>query len=255
MKKYLLFITICVAFTGLSAFGLDLYSAPNLISCGEIYLLADNPSTSYYQPAKMSAGIALSHSNPYGFGELNILNLSAQFKGVSLGSLFLGNEYISDKVFYLGYAYRFYNLSVGTNVRYYSQTIDEYETLDAFTANIGAIWQNKLITHGITYSNISHSSKENIDLPSVFKYECLVSPFEKTNFAVSFEKEKDFELRYAFAVTQKITNAFLLSTGFISNPSQFSAGLTVKISKIEVSYGMRTHNELGYTQAVGVTYK
>ena len=83
----------------------------------------------------------------------------------------------------------------------------------------------------------------------------MLLPIEKTNLALSIEKEKNFDLRYAFAVTHELTSIFSLNIGFISNPNQFSAGVIIKITDFDLSVGMRTHSQLGYTQAVGILYK
>ena len=260
--KILSIILLIFAVFGLSelhSFGLDLYSSPVVISLGEIYLLSNAPETSFYQPAKSVEGISLTHSNPHGFRELNVFQLSSQIKAVGelfyTGVFVLDNDYISDKIFYLGYTKSINQLSLGANVRYYHQSIENYHSLDAFTVNLGIIWQNRNITHGLTYSNLSHTSKNGIYLPTLYKYEFMISPIEKTNFALSLEKEKDFDLRYAFAVSREIASIFSINTGFITNPNQFSVGVMVKMNDFDVSIGVRTHSQLGYTQAIGVVYR
>jgi hypothetical protein len=251
----LIFLFCCLK---IYAFGLDLYSSPDLISAAEICLLSSSPVGAYYQPAIRNEGISFSHSNPYGFTELNVMHLAAQFtilgEILALGSFALENKYISDKVFYLGYQKNILGLTWGVNTRLYSQAIEGYDTLNSSTINVGFVWENKIITHGVSYSNVFFTKKEELELPSVFKYECLISPLEKTAFAVSFEKEADFAMRYAFAVSQKITKILSVTTGFLTNPSQFSAGAGIIINHLEVNYGMRTHAELSYTQGVGVKY-
>ena len=161
---------------------------------------------------------------------------------------------ISEKISYLGYSICFNNITLGTNLRYYNQAVEGYETLDAFTGNLGVIWQNTIFTHGFIYSNITHSTVKNIELPSIYKYECLINPYEKISFAFSFEKERDFDMRYGFAAKQYIHDLCSIATGYITNPGQFSAGISIMFSKMTISYGIRTHEYLGYTQAVGVNY-
>ena len=254
-KTILLFFTIIISTSPLFAFGIDLYSAPDLLAGAEIFLLSDSPASAYYQPAKEGNGISFSHSSPYGFSELNIFNLAAQYKQISAGSIILDNSIISEKIGYIGYFYGWNNINIGGNIRYYTQEIEGYDRLDAFTGNLGIIWENKYFTNGFSFSNITNSSVKNIDIPSVWKYEALVTPFQKTAFALGLEKEKGFEMRYSFSGRQNITENFLIYTGFLANPSQFSAGLRIDINKIGVLYGVRTHQYLDYTQAVGVVYE
>ena len=263
MKEKRFFIA-CIIFViifkvdKINALGLDLMSSPTIISTGEIYLLSDSPETAFYQPAKSIEGISLSHSNPHGFWELNVFQLASQFRVFnevfSAGAFVLENNHISEKTLYLGYAKSINNISLGANIKYYNQGINNYDTLDAFTLNVGAIWEIGAFCHGMSYSNISHTSRAGIDLPTIFKYECMIMPFEKTRFALSLEKERGFEMKYCFAVSHELTNNLKINTGFGSHPAQFSAGMYLELNPIDVSVGIRTHGELGFTQAVGIIY-
>ena len=255
MLKYSLLFFITIYIISLNAFGIDFYPSPDLLATAEIFLLADSPASIYYQPAKESPGVSFSHSQPFNFSELNIFNISAQYKQISVGSFILDNSVISEKIGYIGYFYGWNSINIGANIRYYTQEIEGYDRLDAFTGNLGIIWENKYFTNGFSFSNITNSRVKNIEIPSVFKYECLVKPFEDTAFAIGLEKENGFEMRYSFSGRQNITDGFLLYTGFITNPSQFSAGLRININKIGVLYGIRTHQYLDYTQGIGMVYE
>jgi len=258
IKRLVLLLTLVVS-GSVYALGTDNYSCPVIIAAAEIYLLAGSPASVYYQPALIHKGVSLSHSIPHGFVELNVIQLASQFslfgEYISAGTLALNNKHISDKVLYLGYSKRIREIQFGTNVRYFAQKATGYNLLDAFTLNVGALWENGMFTHGITYSNISHTTRRGIELPSVFKYECKVAPFEKTDFAIALEKETRFDMRYGFGVSQKIADILFVNSGFLTNPSQLSAGMIVKVNKLEIGYGMRTHRELNWTHAIGVKYE
>ena len=256
--RYLVCWVLLLALFFLNAIGLDVPSCPVIISLGELYLLSDNPSSVFYQPAGIFQGIAISHSALYGFDDLNLINIASQFtifnEIVSFGCFVLDNNYISDRVFYLGYTRKIRELHIGANVRHYYQKVTEYDSVDAFTLNVGAIWQNMMFTHGLSYSNVSHTTTKIIELPSLIKYEMLVAPFDKTNFAISMEKERHFDMRYGFGVSQHIGDSLVINSGFLNNPNQFSAGLVGKLNKIEIGYGVRTHTELSMTHAIGVRW-
>ena len=111
-----------------------------------------------------------------------------------------------------------------------------------------------MFTHGLSYSNVSHTTTKGIELPSLLKYEMVFAPFDKTKFAISIEKERHFDERYSFGVSQYISDSLVINTGFLNNPNQFSAGLVVKLNKIEIGYGIRTHTELNMTHAIGVRW-
>ncbi|MCL1827730.1 MAG: hypothetical protein FWG20_06790 [Candidatus Cloacimonetes bacterium] len=256
MTRNWLFIFVFISFFfSLYSFGIDSHTAPEIISVSEIYLLADTPTAAFFQPATKSSGLAINHCNPFGFTGLNVFSLATQTQQFSAGVIALQQDFISEKTFYAGYVYDIHDIILGGNVRLYHHAVEGYDTITACTGNIGAIWQNSIFTHGVTYSNITQTANKTIQLPSVFKYECAVTPFDKTAFGVSFEKEKDFDIRYAIAVKQEIYEGLHLSTGAVNHPNQLSAGLSVKIKDISVSYAVQTHEYLDYTQAVGVLYR
>jgi hypothetical protein len=238
--------------------GLPLNSCPEIISLAEIYILSNNSSSAFHQPAIIALDYSISHSNPFGFNELNLINVSSQFNLfdniLSLGAFIIDNNDISDRVFYMGYTRKIRELQFGGNLRHYYQKIGRYDALDVITFNVGAIWQNMMFTHGLSYSNISHSTTKGMEIPSLVKYELMISPLEKTNFALSLEKERHFDERYGFAVAQIITDYFIINTGFLNNPNQISAGVIIKLNQFEFGYGIRTHTELDMTHAVGMKW-
>ena len=257
--KNIFFIIFFLLPLNLFSFGIDLISSPIIISNAEIYLLSNSPETAFYQPAKNSHGLSLSHSNPHGIRELNVFHLASQYvflqQSISAGFLILDNDYMSDKILYAGYGKELNNITIAANVKYYNQSIDTYKTLNTFTLNLGSIWKMGIFSHGLSYSNITHTSTSGIALPTVVKYECSILPFDSTNFAFSLEKEKGFDIRYGFGALHKVSKIFSLNTGFLSNPNQFTAGMIVTVNSIDFSIAMRTHQFLGYTQAVGVVYR
>jgi hypothetical protein len=201
----------------------------------------------------------MSHSNPFGFPELNVFQIAAKFKIrdelVSIGATTVDNNLVSDHVYFAGYTKSFHDLSLGINTRWYHQSISGYDAINALTIGVGAIWENQLFTHGVSFSNVSHTNIDGIALPSIYKYECALSPFEFTDFALAVEKEKNYSLRYSFGVKQVITQILTICSGMITEPNQFSAGIIVKVNKVDVNCSMRTHGELGWTQAVGLHLK
>jgi hypothetical protein len=259
MKKSLLFLIIVFKSLEIFSIGTDMLSCPLILSASDISTLSNSVAGSYYQPALIGDGISISHSSPFSLSELNVVNVAYQFslwkEQFSVGMFALNNKHISDRTIYLGYAKRLLDMiQLGSNLRYYSQKVEGYESLDAMTLNVGVIWENDIFTHGLSYSNVSHTTVKGIELPSIVKYECMISPFERLNFAISAEKEMNFDIRYGVGVSQKITDMFVVYTGFLNNPGQFSAGLALTVNKVEIGYGIRTHKELDWTQAVGIKY-
>jgi hypothetical protein len=243
----------------LHAFGIDLCTSPQLLGSAELYLLSQTPATAFYNPSQNYAGISISHSNPYNLRELNVFQLGvvSEIKGevFSFGAITLDNKIITDRVYYAGYAKHLPNLSIGLTGRCYHHGVTDYDVIYTFTAGIGAIWKNDIWTHGLTYTNITQTTVRNIELPTVYKYECMLIPIEKTRFAFSVEKEKSYDMRIGMGVRQEIAESLYVFTGFLTQPAQFSAGMTLALRDIEIGYGMRTHGHLGMTQAVGVGYR
>lgn len=240
-------------------FGIDYVVSPQIISTGEIYLLSKAPTTAFYQPAAQNEGLSINHSNPFGFSELNFFHLATQTKifkeYISAGIISVENRYFADRVFYLGYSKKISNISFGGVGKYYQYKTIDYLQLASGTFTGGMVWNFKKFTSGVSVSNITQTQKNNISLPSVYKYELSIKPVEKTEFAFSFEKEKNYDYRYAFGAIQIIHPTLFVSTGFISNPDQFSAGLCLKINNLDLNYAVRTHPELNMTHSAGITYR
>ena len=259
MKKHLFCLITYLLLCKINAFDLNLYTDPQLIACAEISLISDTPATSYYQPAKRNNGLSISHSFPFGLNEVNLIHLSFQSAvkhyQISAGTYVIHNEFIKNNIFYTGFSRKFYDISLGTNFKYFQQSVQDYNQLNAYSLNLGVFWENKIFTHGLTYNNLTNSKTRNIKIPNIFKYECMISGSDRINFALSFEKEKHFDFRYAFAVKTVIHPVLNVFSGFISNPDQYSAGLEIFISKISVNYAIRTHRDLDYTHAMGIYYK
>jgi hypothetical protein len=258
MKKYILYLIILLFYTRLAAFGESFYTFASLISRANISLLSNDPAATFYQPAHTNTGLSLNYHRPFGFNELDSFQGAASISVVnnifSIGTYFLNNDLISDNIIYLGYSRRLANISLCFTARYFNQRVTGYDRLDAFTLNLGAIWVTSLFTHGLSYSNVTNSSIGTIPLPNIFKYEVMISPLQNTDFALSFEKEVNYKERLAFAVSHNIQDIFIISTGFISNPGQFTAGMCISVRKIRVSFGIRTHLYLGVTSALSIMY-
>jgi hypothetical protein len=258
MKIYLLFYVFMMYQMQVLAFGQSEHVFANLMARANITLLSNDPATAHYQPARTSKGLCLNYYRPFGIRELDSFQFASGFtlfgQSFSASAFMLNNEYIRDNVFHLGYSKSYANISVGTNISYYVQGIIGYDTLQAFTLSIGTVWNTRQLVHGFSFSNLTHTEIKTISLPSVFKYELKVAPLENTDFAVSFQKEIDYRERLAFAVSQNILDIITISTGFINNPGQFTAGFDVSVGHIGLSYGVRTHTTLGLTTALGIKY-
>jgi len=206
----------------------------------------------------MNKGISLSHSNPYGFAELNLMQLSFQQTfhnyAIGFGAYLNNNSKISDRQLYCSYTHSYQQLQAGLLLRYLENEVKNYTTNNSVVADLGFIWKNKNFRHGISISNITQSKTNHISISSPVKFETSFIVNDFSNIGFSFEKEKNFDCRYAFASSIKFYKENKIFMGFMTNPAQFSSGLDIIINNKAFVYGIRTHQYLDLTHSISMIY-
>lgn len=73
-------------------------------------------------------------------------------------------------------------------------------------------------------------------------------------FATTYVWGKNGYASLRTASSYTITDEIILQSSWQSNPSRFGAGLQIKIDKLNLSYAIRTHNELNLTHCFDLGY-
>jgi hypothetical protein len=254
------FIAMFFLVTGneLYSFYFKTYSDAQLISVSELSLLCDTPANILYQPASFNEGISASYSNPYGFSEINLIQLSLQkiFKDYALGfgSYFYNNPNISDIQIYSSFAYKYQNLQAGFSLNYYQMKVKNYSSDRLLMLDLGLIWKHQNFKYAISYSNVTQSSMKGIEANSLIKFETTFEVNTYSDIGISFEKEKYFDYRYAIASSFKFYKNNKINMGFMPNPSQFTTGIEINLDNKSLIYSIRTHQELDLTHSITLKY-
>lgn len=256
--KVIFLFLLLYSFELLFCLDIKLYSDASLIALGENSLIAESPSTSLYQPAMQGNAISVSHSNPYGFNELNFVQFAYQKQieniGVNAGVFYYENKIINYKNIYAGFSYNFLDILNGINLRYLTQNINNYDKKDTFILDYGLIKKSDFLSYGFSFSNITQAQIDNIKLNSTIKFENMIRVNENVDLATSFEKEKYFDYRYSFATKIRIFKNNFAMFSFINNPEQFATGVDFNINKSSFVYAVRTHPQLDLTHSVSIIY-
>jgi hypothetical protein len=169
-----------------------------------------------------------------------------------------GNALYRESIFYFasGSAVKS-NFFVGASITVYNLVIKNYGSASAF--GITGSWQmsiNEYLTWSGALQNINAPSigKTEEPLPQVIYTECLISPSEKLITVFGWEQDTEYSGRFKFGTEYKVFPWLSISSGFISNPGQGTAGISVYIKNVGLYYGASTHPELGLSHWFGLGF-
>lgn len=206
----------------------------------------------FYSPAPFGISelstAAVSYAEPTKIGTfgLGIKSYGFDLYKEITGIISYGNTY-KNKIFY------------GLNFNLYHLSIKNYNSATSLGVDIGAMAQiADFLKWGFFAKNLTGSkigqSKEKI--AQVYKTGFMVSPRKDLKFIVETEKDVKypFSFKGAFEYSLIIPNTFGnlpsrvdLRAGIGSEPTNFSAGIGIFFSLLQVDYAFKKHSDLGFT--------
>lgn len=292
MKNIILTIFLAllmvVAFVSPASAGLfdDRYPSPRVLAMGGAGVATANTVwASYYNPSGLSRlsnfQVGSSYMRLYNLEFFNnifgaaALPINTRYGGVSVSFQHFGVDYRGESVsgettiaishgFYLlndiqsslalGYSLKSYHLNFGTSV-------DGLELGSAMTYGIDVGLQASVYsrTHiGLYFLNINNPQVgEGVkhDLPQRIVAGIAYQPYDGVTTTFDLNRllgadDMEFWGGAEFDIIKFLTFRF----GGTTNPGRFSAGVGIKIEKLSIDYGMRTHSELGETHSIGIRY-
>lgn len=224
----------------------------------DVFSLFNNPA-GLSQITWREIGIYYSPS-PFGLSELSngfiAYNEPFDFGSIAIGAMTYGFELYRENLITAGYSYNYLNkFFAGAAVCFRTVSIKNYGADNSFYLNLGGLYYvTKNFRLAFSAHNVNRSTfgndKDNIPLVfnSGFSYDIL------NNLTFNFAFEKD--VRYNFSIRSGIEfNLFdyiSLRTGFMNEPSQYSAGVGINYSMISLDYALFFHNDLGLTHQAGL---
>lgn len=147
-------------------------------------------------------------------------------------------------------------LSLGVNIILYQLKITDYGTAHAsgLSASMRYIindnWDWVTTVRNINSPKLGSSKDE---LQQVVTTGFIGTLYEILTIATEWEQDLEYKGALKFGIMVKSLKQLLFSVGYVSNPGQLTAGLSININKIYFEYGTIAYNDLGlFTHQLGI---
>ncbi len=227
----------------------------------------DHLFSAYLLNPAISAGIADSHLGltyfrPYGLEGVEqaelILNTLAGSNGLGLALSTFGNRIYRENRLTLNLSRRILNgsLALGLNAHYYNVAVEGYGS--AHTVGFDAGMQYSLssaVFMGFSVRNINQPALNGYseELPLVTTVGMMVKFAERLRGFVSLQKDAWFPFNVLFGIDYQASDFLSVQSGFMTEPSVPSLGLSVQKGWIALNYVFRHHFDLGSTHLWGIS--
>ncbi|MDZ7262935.1 MAG: helix-hairpin-helix domain-containing protein [candidate division KSB1 bacterium] len=206
--------------------------------------------------------LALFYTHLFGMKELTCSSFAAAFPTrlgyFGAGMINFGNESYHEQSFLLSY-----NQSIGSkffcglNLHYMKLQIDRYGS--DFSTSLDLGWLLKITSEfrwGFFASNITRSNmgSNSEPLPQTFTMGFSYQPTDPIIFNLDLFKETTFPLELRAGGEYYLFQRIALRSGFSTAPAQFSAGVGLLVSMVEIDYAIATHADLGLTHYFSVQF-
>ena len=177
--------------------------------------------------------------------------------GFGVSASTFGNNIYSESMLALSVAKSFKSrLAFGVNIVLYQLKIDDYGTAHALGLsasmryNINENWDWVTTVRNINAPKIGTAKDE---LPQIVTTGFVGTVHEILTIATEWEQDLEYKGAIKFGIMLKPLKQLLFSVGYVSNPGQLTAGLTINYNKIYFEYGTIAYNDLGlFTHQLGI---
>ncbi|MDG1477789.1 MAG: hypothetical protein P8Q14_11625 [Vicingaceae bacterium] len=187
-----------------------------------------------------------------------VLPVKSGALGVSISSF--GYELYNETKAGLSYGQRFGSkFSMGVQLNYLNtQLSQDYGSKTSITGAIGAIAklsdELSLGVHVYNPTRAKLAEYNNERIPTIMKLGLDYRFSEKVLFAVSTEKDVDFDARVNAGIEYHITEMFYLRGGISTNPTQYAFGVGMQLKDFKVDLSSSFHQTLGITPGISIIY-
>lgn len=219
-----------------------------------------NPALSAYN---QSLYAALNYTELFGLKEFRfasgVTSLSFKSYGLGIGLESFGSVLYSENKATLNAAKLFYNntLSIGFSFQFYHLSAQNYEAVSAYGISLG--FQYKVLENlhlGAAIANLNQPTLNGYreELPQSIQFGLQYQP--TADFAGHFKIEKDswYDPEISIGAAYRLYNNLQLLTGYATTLNKPSFGVLLNVAKVDVSYGLQHHFDLGMTHFVGIAF-
>lgn len=200
-------------------------------------------------------------NRPFQINELQQTALASAFIyknwGFGISASTFGNKIYNESMLGISVARSFKTrLSLGVNIILYQLKITDYGTAHApglsasMRYNVSDNWDWVSTVRNINSPKIGTSKDE---LPQVVTTGFVGTVHEILTIATEWEQDLEYKGAIKFGIMVKPLKQFSFSVGYVSNPGQLTAGLSININKIYFEYGTIAYSDLGlFTHQLGI---
>ncbi|OFX85720.1 MAG: hypothetical protein A2W99_05910 [Bacteroidetes bacterium GWF2_33_16] len=146
--------------------------------------------------------------------------------------------------------------SAGVKLNYlHTQIAGEYGSASTVTFEIGILSQpiNNLFV-GVSVYNPSRSKMGSENIPTIYKAGIGYFFSDKALLAIETEKDLDQDAIFKAGIDYKLIDLVSLQAGISTNPSNYSFGVGLHHSDINLHVGFLKHQTFGFTPSFSLSY-
>lgn len=158
----------------------------------------------------------------------------------------------------ISFAKQFDDFSFGVNLNYNMLTIERYGNEVALGIDIGALANiSENISIGFSTTNINSPtiSQKKEKLPQTFLLGVSYKPIESTLLAVGVEKDVRYNPSPSVGLEIFPIDELALRVGIQDEPTLFNAGFGVHVSNFVFDYAASSHQILGLTHYISISFQ
>jgi hypothetical protein len=149
------------------------------------------------------------------------------------------------------------SFSAGVSMQLYHLSIERYGTALRFAADVGFIVAlNETMTFGSVLRNLTGTDfGSDDDIPQEFCSGITVRTGSWGRFSFDMIKDIRYPLTYAAGADVVLVGPVTLSIGFSGGTSILTGGLNIELFEMTFQYAVSSHQVLGLTHSLGVTFR
>ncbi len=148
------------------------------------------------------------------------------------------------------------NFSVGLTLSLYHLSVHNYGNASKIGVDIGSIYTvTQEFNIGASITNINGASfGEDDDIPRILIAGLSYHFLENAQLNVDIVKDVRYEATFRAGIEFSPHEIFILRSGVQGEPSRLFGGIGIRIFPFIVDYGAATHDDLGLTHSIGITF-
>lgn len=198
---------------------------------------------------------------PYGLTELTAKEavVSLPHSEFSFGATFghTGDDTYSESRTIVAAGYTLSpDIRAGLSLAWYRLAIDELPTGSSGVANLGVIGQvSSDVRVGAVWNNVLGAGLSGYedDLPQSLAAAILFDADDRTLVTLDLEQQSGWPTEVRIGVASRVLKPLTLRAGSRFNPSELTAGFSLKYQAVQVHYALLWHRDLGATHSAGMS--